>query len=157
MPDAPADEAGVFYLREKFTTEDRSLPSIRLGGSGARTLKAKEFGFARLPVPEGTGSRSLQTQAHEWGHQGCPGQSLDMGSGADFTMAIRAYRDLLPCAARGDATQFQLMSAALHPNNGTHECDWRFDRFAHPKRFGSQVAIAGNAIMISSSTMLIAM
>ena len=27
----------------------------------------------------------------------------------------------------------------------------------HPKRFGNQVAIAGNAMMISRSTMLIAM
>jgi hypothetical protein len=31
-----------------------------------------------------------------------PGFDLDIGSGADLTRATRAYRPLLPCAARGD-------------------------------------------------------
>jgi hypothetical protein len=36
------------------------------------------------------------------GHRGCLGQDCDIGGSADLTRAIRAYRDLLPCAGRGD-------------------------------------------------------
>jgi hypothetical protein len=76
--------------------------------------------FCELRAPS---SRELEAagtpEVTSWGTTGdALGCSLHIGSGADLTRAIRAYRTLPPCAARGDNPPLKGPMSALHSASG---------------------------------------
>jgi hypothetical protein len=67
---------------------------------------------------KGTGSRGTP-RSQVGDNRGCLGYNLQIGSGADLTRAIRAYRALPPCAARGDIPPTQRTNVRFTPRKRT--------------------------------------
>jgi hypothetical protein len=98
--------------------------------------------IARLPAR----SRELEAAERPRSQVGDTGDALgcvlQIGGGADLTRAIRAYRALPPCAARGDIPPTQRTNVRFSPRKRTLPGSTRTSALGHKQTYAVQTAMS---------------